>query len=818
MIMGRTTRAVPEDDEHEVLLSMEEVPQPPLATTTTTTAQVLTLDAIAQLSISHLDAGDVLEVYYLARATKLASPLEMIPLTKATLGLRYRPPTQGGAAAAGADNNKPPQELTLEFGARRTANDTESIPTINDARGVDDGSSIAWDNTARIYYREKIDNTMYQSATYLGSMSGTVVRQLLVGAVEFAKTRGKRYQPWTIVYTNATTTAGTSTTTGAATTSTSSSSSNAEPLPPSPPPRVLLKSMRDTDFISFCIQTLAGLGVQLRPVITPLQKSFLLHASSIQKVQFNDFDDKMSSPVVEFYAKLYDCLESIGRADYSRYVPPTLPPVTHAPTVPVKAAPTRSPTVAPTTITQRQRQRPHRQTTAAPTVDIVDRHRWHHHDIRRLGERKRGQEVGTKTAAAVTTTPPPPLLFDSVDDESSFNFTNEPSSITSSIAPSTSPTTTTTAPSASPTTIQHKAEMSAAQQKEAVVVIHNQASTMAQAALLSNDANAAANIIRTCFTDARFGLPMKKMPPATNATTANNNTATTNTAGAVVANNTSSSSSSSLPLPANNNNNENGSNRTGTVLSYIYWDGSHWYQVELVPPYISVATSTLVIPAPPIHHTVGEDMVDYAIVLLLLAVTAFGALLLLQQVLGRSISLKLYRYQRWFFHPTKYSLEDDMLDFSDRKHLTAYQFGREAIPLSMGGQLGVEQQLRQQQFSMEQQQQQHELDYSDHDNSSSCIPNIHINTSGISYIDDMDELEMVETSIGRSISPLPSISAILPSFGRALSLPTHETDSCELAPNRLFRDPNLVDLPNLSTLNTKIAVPVSSINISTSSG
>jgi hypothetical protein len=816
MIMGRTTSGgggvqVHEDDEHEVLLSMEETvpPGPP-----PTTAQVLTLDAISMLSITHLDAGDVLEVYYLARATRLASPLEMIPLTKATLGLRYRPPTQGGAAAAaGADNNKPPQELTLEFGARRTSNDTESIPTINDARGVNDGgSSIAWDNIARIYYREKIDNTMYQSATYLGSMSGTVVRQLLVGAVEFAKTRGKRYQPWTIVYTNATTTAGTTPTT-------SSSSPNAEPSQPSPPPRVLLKSMRDTDFISFCIQTLASLGVQLRPVITPIQKSFLLHASSIQKVQL--FDDVVP-PVVEFYAKLYDCLESIGRADYSRYVPPTLPPVTHAPTVPVTAAPTRPPTVAPTTIAKRQQKRPHRQNTAAPTVDIVDR-RWHHHDIRRLGGRERGQEVATTTAAVTTTRPPPtPLLFDADNDESSFNISTTQPSSTSSIAPSMSPTTMTMSPTASPTTIQHKAETSAAQQKEAVVVIHNQASTMAQAALLSNDAVSAANIIRTCFTDARFGLPMKKMP-LPNSTIATTNNTATNPAGPVVANNISSSSS--LPANNNNNNNDNGSNRTGTVLSYIYWDGSHWYQVELVPPYISVATSTLVIPAPPIHHTVGEDMVDYAILLLLLAVAAFGSILLLQQVLGRSISLKLYRYQRWFFHPTKYSLEDDMLDFSDRKHLTAYQFGREAIPLSMGGQLGDRQ--LQQQLSMEQQQQnQHELDYSDHDNSSSCnnnnnnhnFPNIHINTSGISYIDDMDELEMVETSTGRSLSPLPPISTILPSFGRALSLPTHETDSCELAPNRLFRDPSLVDLPNLSTLNTKIAVPVSSINISTSSG
>jgi hypothetical protein len=204
-------------------------------------------------------------------------------------------------------------------------------------------------------------------------------------------------------------------------------------------------------------------------------------------------------------------------------------------------------------------------------------------------------------------------------------------------------------------------------------------------------------------------------------------------------------------------------------------------------------------------------LVDYTIVLIIILVTLFGTLLLLQQVLGRSISYQLYRYQRWFFHPTHYSLDDDdMVDFSDRKQLSGYDLGQEVIPLSMGGQL-----LRKQ-LSMEHQQEQ--LDCSDH----------HINSSySISYIDDdnnNDELEMVEpssSSINRTVSPLPNI---LPSFGRALSLPTHESDSCgELAPpHRLFRDPRLVDLPNLSTLNTKIAVPVSGhdviINSSTASG
>jgi hypothetical protein len=708
--------------ENEQLISMEQGQQPPAATATPAgagagaAAQVLTMEAIALLSISHLDAGDVLEVYYLARSTRLASPLDHIPITKATLGLRYRPT---------AARPKPPQELTLEWGARRTVNDTETIPTIiHYAPEQDGGASIAWDNTARIYYRESIDNTIYQSATYLASISGNVVNKLLVSAVDYANR--KRYQPWTIVYSNATS----NTSSADATSSTTSEQQLA-------PPRVLLKSMRDTDFLSYCINTLASLGVQLRPVITPIIKSLQLHASSITKIP-----DDGRPAVLEFYTKLYDCLGSIANADYTKYEtprPPTWPPVSTTP------APT---TMAPTTMIPPTTTRMAPTPTGTPTLPPL-----HHHGHQRRQRRRR--------------------TFDSS------NGTHIPTS---------SPH-----PSANPTTIQHQADANIAlqQQAAATVVINYQASSMAQAALLSNDANTAANIIRTCFTDAKFGMPMTMTSTVpTNATTTTTTTVT------------NASSTSSL----NNNNN----NRTGTVTSYIYWDGSSWYQVELVPPYISVGTATLPIPTPPISHFVREDLVDYTIVLIIILVTLFGTLLLLQQVLGRSISYQLYRYQRWFFHPTHYSLDDDdMVDFSDRKQLSGYDLGQEVIPLSMGGQL-----LRKQ-LSMEHQQEQ--LDCSDH----------HINSSySISYIDDdnnNDELEMVEpssSSINRTVSPLPNI---LPSFGRALSLPTHESDSCgELAPpHRLFRDPRLVDLPNLSTLNTKIAVPVSGHDViinSTASG
>jgi hypothetical protein len=705
----------------------QQEPPVPATTTTTTTpatagagagaAQVLTMEAIALLSISHLDAGDVLEVYYLARTTRLASPLDHIPMTKATLGLRYR---------STAARPKPPQELTLEWGARRTANDTETIPTIiHYAPEQQDGgaSSIAWDNTARIYYRESIDNTIYQSATYLASISGNVVNKLLVSAVDYANR--KRYQPWTIVFSNATNTS-------APTSSTTSSTGTEQQQQLQQ--RVLLKSMRDTDFLSYCINTLTSLGVQLRPVITPIIKSLQLHASSITKIP-----DDGRPAVLEFYTKLYDCLGSIANADYTKYNnnnhPPTLPPSTHAPTT----TPTTTTTIPPSTT--------RRMVLTTATANPVTFPPLHHHGNRRQRQRRRRTLDNAKNGTLISTT------------------THTPSS---------SPH-----PSMNPTTIQHLTDASMAEQQQAAatVVINYQASSMAQAALLSNDAYTAATIIRTCFTDARFGMPMTM---STNATTST--TATT----------TATNATSSL----NNNNN---SNRTGTVTSYIYCDGSHWYQVELVPPYISVGTATLHIPTPPIAHFIREDLVDYTIVLIILIITLFGTLLLLQQVLGRSISYQLYRYQRWFFHPTHYSLDDDdMVDFSDRKQLTAYRLGQEVIPLSMGGQL-----LRKQ-LSMELQDQldcNNSKHHNDNNNINACY-------SGISYIDDNDELEMVETSsVNRTVSPLPNI---LPSFGRALSLPTHESDSCgELAPHRLFRDPSLVDLPNLSTLNTKIAVPVS---------
>ena len=179
--------------------------------------QVLTRAVIPTLAVTALDASDVLELYYLTRPTVLhagssAALLDHpIRVTKAALGLRYRPYSLSSGSGSNTINQylqqQQPLELTIEYGAARAGPNLqhESVPRVVVESDHEDitSTSVHWDNEAKVYYTQRIDSRIYTTANYLASLSGTVLEKLLNSAVDLMESsttgggqRHRRYQPF----------------------------------------------------------------------------------------------------------------------------------------------------------------------------------------------------------------------------------------------------------------------------------------------------------------------------------------------------------------------------------------------------------------------------------------------------------------------------------------------------------------------------------------------------------------------------------------------------------------------------------------------
>jgi hypothetical protein len=158
--------------------------------------QILTRSALQRLS-SDLDAGDVLECYLLSRSTPLHGLVNStITVTKQALGLRYRPraDTTGGVYA-----EKEPLELTLEYGPMRAGATLshESIPrVVRETELSGETAYVSWENEGKVYYTTAISSG-YLTANYLASLTGAVLNDLLMTAVEYAE-QHRRYQPFAV--------------------------------------------------------------------------------------------------------------------------------------------------------------------------------------------------------------------------------------------------------------------------------------------------------------------------------------------------------------------------------------------------------------------------------------------------------------------------------------------------------------------------------------------------------------------------------------------------------------------------------------------
>ena len=338
------------------------------------------------------------------------------------------------------------------------------------------------------------------------------------------------------------------------------------------------------------------------------------------------------------------------------------------------------------------------------------------------------------------------------------------------------------------------AQAAATAAQKAADVTASQAATIAAAALTSGDGRIVTQTAALCFQDPVYGLgvspPLEEEDYDPHSTT--NATTTTTTT-------------------------------PNIVTAYLYWDGAFYYRVNLTAPYISIITEQQFMPQPPVAGISREDFVDWTIFLLIAVGTLLGFLLLLQQISGRRFVPKLFKYQRWFFQPRHFSLDDDDRDeMSQRGVGKVFSFGQDAIPLSMGGRrMGTVFSDRDDARLMEKAENWLR-------GSSGVVGggyrNI-INKESSSLVNDggMDELELSEHDFGGDLelvepSPTPS-SHNNGTYSRRHSF--HSSDDADVSesdtlegtqmdgtPTRLYRDPNLVDMPDLKS-KSKVAVPVS---------
>jgi hypothetical protein len=122
-----------------------------------------------------------------------------ITVTKQALGLRYRPQadksTVGGVYAV-----KAPLELRLEYGPMRAGATLshESIPrVVRETELSGETAYVSWENEGKVYYTTAISNSGYLTANYLASLTGAVLNDLLLTAVEYAE-QHRRYQPFAV--------------------------------------------------------------------------------------------------------------------------------------------------------------------------------------------------------------------------------------------------------------------------------------------------------------------------------------------------------------------------------------------------------------------------------------------------------------------------------------------------------------------------------------------------------------------------------------------------------------------------------------------
>lgn len=565
------------------------------------TAQILTRGVFDDL-IKDLDASDVLECYGLVRNAPLHQPRlnTTITVQKMAIGLRYQPPM---------NSRKDPLELTLEYGPLRMLLKEEAMPVLQQ-----NDNYLTWDNQARIYYTtESIHSLSWKSAYYMASMTGAVLETVLESAVAYAEAK-TRYQPFSVWQND----------------------------------KQILRSSSSIDFVFGVWSSMAKLGVEIRPILSPPIYLPRLIVQGMEKVSGFVNGRLVTEEASAFYEKLEDCWTAIATQDYSRYSPPT-------------EAPTQVPSVAPSLSNVPS----HGEATELPSsvpsttgADLADLAVNTPDDSGTSQSPSNATEMlqdevadGVSTDDNVTLpglnvtnndgslrrlgdeVPEPFADLEDVDDD---DYTD----LNGTYFPTASPN--------EPNQVQIHADEAhdfAAQTQnaschDAAEAAANAAQKTADAAqalaamenLLSGDGDLVSSAVRECFSRPQFGIR-----------------------------------------------GENG------TIGYLYLDGNFYYQLNLTAPYVDVVKFDRPLPRSKTQDPVkaGGDVVDMTLAFVLIALLVFGFFALLQQIGCR---MGFHYSQKRFFSPRHD--HDDISDALEEESVSSDADRMDdclGIPFSMGG-------------------------------------------------------------------------------------------------------------------------------------
>jgi len=741
-------------------------------------------NAIASLT-QGLDAGDVLECYALVRSAPLHGIADStIHIQKTAIGFRYRPPGMSQQKKQTID--KHPVEITLEYGPPRVGPmlGHEAIPYVQGSNTND--LFISWENEAKIFYTTEILKESYISSYYMASMTGAVLNKILAQAVGYADHR--RYLPFAVY-----------------------SKKGRE-----------IRASSSVDFARYIWRQLANLGVEIHPILPPPIYEARLWVDSVEKVVPSDH---VTQEAASFYQKLYQCLEAIATNDYSKYIPPTPPPVptspmpsiamteeptqiptneqtkaptkvpttfptkihskppTKAPTqLPTKAptmVPTKEPTIEPTKIATESSPSPSPQpnsdTTTAPSAHLRNR--------LPASRALETAEVSSNLGSSGLDINPDkdPMVTDHVPPTPSI-ITQAPSTL----YPTTSaPVAATPVSTSLPTTEIVVPEDKVEEAKQAVATAQQAADEAKSAAQTEGDSKAAdaaqsAAIAAQVAVDATSTAAAKV---AMDSLLSGDGTAMT----------------SIVTQCLTREKYGMGNGTTKSLDAFLYLEGSNYYRLKLTSPYLEMARINQALPqaVAKSEFSGGGELIDFFLAFVVMTALFILVILLLQQV-GYEFSRPFYRCQRWFFNPRKYDKEGNTLDKIDDGR---FYFREDNIPLSMGGRGSRISPV----FPLASTPKTPKILSSARDHSPELSETPRSSTGSTNGI--MMELEMTGMSSGgHSIRRSPDHSIVA-----NLSSDDLEENLAVVVPERLFRDPDLVDMPHLKS-TSRVAIPVGRSN------
>ena len=641
---------------------------------------------------------------------------------------------------------KLPLELTLEYGPQRLGPSLhhESMPFI---QMEENSAFVSWENVGKVYYTKKISSEVYSSANYMASMTGAVLNTMLVEAVEYADT-WRRYQPFSVY-----------------------SSEN----------RKRLKSSSSSDFTEYMWRHLADLGVEVEPILVPPVYEARLWVEGISKVVP---EPRIAQEAARFYQKLYQCIEAIAYGDYSAYMP------TGAPTY--SFMPTMSPTVRKNESTA---------ISLAPSPEASIEEPLTESNSTSSGGKPIGKHIpsdGKKNNKSIPKSDAPDETEDEsvsvhgdstdsdeigdgsipdggrrhLDEDISEDENNEPPTTAPSMLGSSKATeegedvdkakkaaeeaqakaneAKEAAQTEGDTKAADAAQAAADAAQKAADATSNAAAQVRRDGLLSGDGATMSAIVSTCFSNPQYDLASV--------------------------------------------------DENGTVQShaFLYHDGSKYYMLNLTNPYFDIVKVERSLPKARTFTGGGSggDFVDWTLAMVVLGALVFGTLVLLQQVGYRFIK-PLYRCQRWFFNPREGQKPEFEEASLEQQQEFVFTFGEDGIPISMGGRRTSSSPIGQRVMSPA----NHLVFHEDLDATLGLPdlgrPGYSLSGNNVDLLGEI-ELQPVSGSQRRLRSDSKG------SYDSGMPSPDNRVGT---VPDRLTRDPDLVDLPHLKS-RSKVAVPV----------